>query len=157
MGEVQFGKQSGYSTLGIDDVKALLNHPLQINPPPAHNAVCCLIRAGFDNLAKLFHLFIAQHARLACAFAVGQTIHTLLVEPVNPIAQRLAVHTADLRSLSAAYPVINRRESQKPAGLAAIRATFGNPSKASLHQNPGVAEQQLAWQISFASPKSEFN
>ncbi len=71
MGEVQFGKQSGYSALGIDDVKALLNHPLQIHPPPAHNAVYCPIRAGFDNLAQLFHLFIAQHARPACAFAVA--------------------------------------------------------------------------------------
>ncbi len=32
MGKAQFAKQSGYSALGIDDAKALLNHPLQIDP-----------------------------------------------------------------------------------------------------------------------------
>jgi hypothetical protein len=105
------------------------NHPLKINAPPTHNAVNRQIRAGFDNLTKLFHLFIAQQARSACAFAVGQTIHTLIVEPVNPIAQRLAIHAPDPGGFSAAHPVIDRRKSQKPANLAAIHATFGKQSK----------------------------
>ena len=39
MGKAQFAKQSGYPALGIDDAKARLDHPLQVDPPPADNPV----------------------------------------------------------------------------------------------------------------------
>jgi len=129
MGEVQFGKQSGYAALGIDDAKALLNHPLQINSPPADNAVDGRIRAGFDNLAKLLHLPIIQHTPPPRAFAVCQTSHSFFVEPVDPIAQRLAVHAADPRRIGPAHPVINRRQSQQPAKLARIAIRPGQSAQ----------------------------
>ena len=97
MGEAQFAKQPGYSALGIDHTEALLDHPHQVDPPPADNPVHRRVGAGLDDLAKRFHLDIAQIAPPARALAVGEPIRTLIVEPVNPVPQGLAVHPADLR------------------------------------------------------------
>ena len=63
---------------------------LQVDPPPADNPVHRRIGAGLDNLAKFFHLDIAQVAP-ARALAVGEAIRSLFVEPVNPVPQGLSI------------------------------------------------------------------
>ena len=129
MGKAQFAKQSGYPALGIDDAKARLDHPLQVDPPPADNPVHRRIGAGLDNLAKFFHLDIAQVARPARALAVGEAIRSLFVEPVNPVPQGLAIHPTDPCGLSTAHAIVDRRKRQQTAALPGILATAGEFTK----------------------------
>ena len=129
MGKAQFAKQSGYPALGIDDAKARLDHPLQVDPPPADNPVHRRVGAGLDNLAKFFHLDIAQVARPARALAVGEAIRSLFVEPVNPVPQGLAIHPTDPCGLSTAHAIVDRRKRQQTAALPGILATAGEFTK----------------------------
>ena len=93
----------------------------QPRPPPD--------RAGLDNLAKFFHLDIAQVARPARALAVGEAIRSLFVEPVNPVPQGLAIHPTDPCGLSTAHAIVDRRKRQQTAALPGILATAGEFTK----------------------------
>ena len=152
MGKAQFAKQSGYPALGIDDAKARLDHPLQVDPPPADNPVHRRIGAGLDNLAKFFHLDIAQVARPARALAVGEAIRSLFVEPVNPVPQGLAIHPTDPCGLSTAHAIVDRRKRQQTAALPGILATAGEFTKVAGHQSRDEAGTLAGMAILLCQP-----
>ena len=115
------------------------------------------IGAGLDNLAKFFHLDIAQVARPARALAVGEAIRSLFVEPVNPVPQGLAIHPTDPCGLSTAHAIVDRRKRQQTAALPGILATAGEFYEGGGHQSRDEAEHWLAWRSSFANLESDQN
>jgi hypothetical protein len=48
---------------------------------------------------------------------------------MDPVAQRLAVHAADLRRPASVHPVPDRRQRQKPPALVDVLRTTDNPPK----------------------------
>ena len=60
---------------------------------------------------------------------VLEPVGAAFVEPVNPVAQRLAVHAADPRGLLPIHTVENRRQRQKPAALVGVPRPRRKPSQ----------------------------
>jgi hypothetical protein len=125
VGEGEACQQIGDGALAVDDAEALLDHPLQIDAPPAHHAVDRRVGPGLDDLGELVHLRLAQPSAAAGGGAVCQALRSFGVEAMRPVAQGLAVHAADLGCLGAAHPVINGGQRQQPSGLADIAAAPG--------------------------------
>ncbi len=74
------------------------------------------------------------------------------VEAMNPVAQRLAIHAADLRRRSPVHFISNRSQRQKTTALAHALSTGQRPCEA-LPPNSLVAISQLmAWR-EFPAPK----
>jgi hypothetical protein len=61
----------------------------------------------------------------AATVKVLQSFRTPGVEPVHPIAQRLAIHAADPGRLSTVHPIEHGLQRQQPPALARIRAVLG--------------------------------
>ncbi len=127
--EGQHRQQVGDRPLTVGDAKALLDHPREIDPPPANHAVYRWIGAGFDDLGKFAHLLVRQEPWSARARTVLQALWARLIEAMRPIPQRLPVHPADLRGLRADHAVVNRRQGQEPSNLARVTAGLGQASK----------------------------
>ncbi len=123
--ERQRRQQAGDRPLAVADAKALLDHPLEIDAPPANHAVDRRIGAGLDDHRQLCHLRVRQPPPAARTRTVLQAVRPLVIEPMRPIPQRLAIHAADLRGVRAAHTVVNRRQSQKTANLARIATGLG--------------------------------
>ena len=104
------------------DAEPFGDDALEVDPPPAHDAVPLAIRTGLDDPGELSQLLFRQAGLGALGPVVEQTFRTSSVEAVNPVAQRLAVHAADLRRLAAFHPVANRRQRQKPPALVDVAA-----------------------------------
>jgi len=129
MGEGQPGQQVGDRPLAVDDAEALLDHPLQVDPPPAHDTVRRRIGAGLDDLGQLRHLSLAQPAPTARSRAFAQARRPLRVEAKRPVAQRLAVHATDLCGASPAHPVIDGGQRQQPPDLPVVAARLRQAAK----------------------------
>ena len=78
--KAQTCQKRGNRALGIVNVKALLDHPAKIDPPPAHDTIRFDIRAGLDNLGQMLHLICIQQAWPARARQVAQTIRAICIE-----------------------------------------------------------------------------
>ena len=111
------------------DAEPLGDDALQIHPPPSRDAVDFPIRAPLNDLGQLGHLFRRQTRRRAARPIVLQTVQTERVEAVNPIAQRLPIHSADLGRLSALPSVLNRRKRKQPSALGRILRTSRQRAK----------------------------
>src|SRR3546814_18561018 len=96
VGEGEPGEQVGDRPLAVDDAEAGLDHPLQVDPPPAHHAVDGRIGAGLHDLGQLRHLSTAQPAYATGPRAVRQPLGALRIEAMRPVPQCLAVHPPDL-------------------------------------------------------------
>src|SRR5262249_12009305 len=69
----------------------------KVDPSPAHHAVDLAIWPGLDNLRELSQL-LRRKARLGTLRpVVDEPLRTRGVEAMDPVAQRLPVHAADLR------------------------------------------------------------
>lgn len=79
-----------------------------------------LAGSGLDDLRQFRELYGRQPARIARAAAVLQTGRALRVEAMDPVAERLAVHAADLRRLRPAHPVQGRRDRQQATALVRV-------------------------------------
>src|SRR5216684_9389401 len=87
------------------DIEARLDDVPEINAAPAHDAILGGIRIGFHDPLQLLLLFERELGCRAGSFAVGEPLGTLLVEAVNPVSKRLAVHCSNLGGSLAAHPV----------------------------------------------------
>src|ERR1700728_2157140 len=77
------------------DADPLGDDALEVEPTPAHDAVLLTIRTGLDDLRQLSQL-LRRKARLGTLRpAVDEALRTRAVEAMDPVAQRLAVHSAD--------------------------------------------------------------
>ena len=125
IGERQPRQQIGDRALGIDDAKAFLDHPLEVDPPPAHDAVRRRIGAGLHDLGQFLHLSVSELAWAAGTPTVRQALGTIFIEPVRPVPQCLAVHATDPGRLRPAHAVIDRRQGQQPTDLPGIATAPG--------------------------------
>jgi hypothetical protein len=89
------------------DAEPLGDDSLEVDPPPAHDAVDMTIRAGFDDLGELSQL-LRRKARLGTLRpVVDEAVRTRGVEAMDPVTQRLPVHAPDLRCGASAHPVLD--------------------------------------------------
>src|SRR5687768_4021870 len=109
-----------HRALVIGHPEALGDEALQVDPPPAHDAMHGPIRTGLDELGQLGLLRGRQARRMALGPGVPQPVRAALVEAVNPVTQGLAVHAADARRICPTYPVQDRREGQKASALTGV-------------------------------------
>src|SRR5262249_44140381 len=99
------------------DAKPFDNDPLEIDAPPAHDAVPLTIRTRLDNLGELSQLLRRKTRLGPLRPVVDQALRTRGVEAMDPVAQRLAVHAADLRRSAPIHAIPDRRQRQKPPAL----------------------------------------
>jgi hypothetical protein len=100
------------------DAEPLGDDALEVDAPPAHHAIFLTVRAGFHDLRELSQLFHRQ-ARLGTFRAfVDEALRPRSVEAMNPVAQRLAIHAADLRRPRPVHSIANRSQRQKTTALA---------------------------------------
>jgi hypothetical protein len=125
VGEGEPGKQIGDRPLAVDDAKALLDHPLEVDPSPAYDAVRRRIGAPLHDFGQRLHLSLAEPSWAAATRTVRQALRTFPIEAVRPVSQRLPVHAADPSGVRPAHAVIDRRQGQKPADLPRIPAALG--------------------------------
>jgi hypothetical protein len=109
------------------DAKLLVQPHDQIAGPPAHNAIdrrdrACLHEAGEKRL-----MLVGQLAWRARRRLVDETVRPLLVEPDDPIPQRLTVHAADLRCLFSRAAVQHRCDRKQSTRLRRILHPLRNP------------------------------
>src|SRR5436190_2362637 len=86
------------------------DHALQIDPTPAYDPVHSPVRAGLDELPDLCALLRRETGRRAFGPAVQQTLGAVVIEAMDPVAQRLSVHPADPGRLRPVHPVENRSQ-----------------------------------------------
>src|SRR3954453_21825399 len=73
----------------IGDPEALADHPLQVDPAPAHDPVYGPVRTRLDEFRE-FGPLLRREARLgSLGPAVQKTVRTVCVEPMHPVPQRL--------------------------------------------------------------------
>ena len=84
--------------------------------------------AGLDDGRQGSELIDRKPGRMSLRADVLQPVGAAFVEPVNPVAQRLAVHAADPRGLLPIHAVENRRR-QKPAALVGVPRPGRQPSQ----------------------------
>jgi hypothetical protein len=100
--------------------EARQDEPLQVDPPPAHHAMHGPVGAGLDKLRDLGALLLRQTRLGTLGPTVQKALGTLCIEPVNPVAQRLPVHSADPGRLRPAHAVHNRSQRQQPTALVCV-------------------------------------
>ena len=112
------------------DAEPLSDDALEVDPPLAYDAVLLTIRPGLDDLRKLGPLLLRQ-ARLGTRRPiVDEALGPSGVEAMHPVAQRLAVHAADLGCSPSVHPVPDRRQRQKlPALVGVLRPTGERPKR----------------------------
>jgi hypothetical protein len=99
------------------DAEPLGDDALEVDPPPTHDAVLLTIRTGLDQGGELGQLRRRQTRLGTLRPVVDEALGPRDVEPMDPVAQRLAIHPADLGRRSAIHPVPHRSQRQKPAAL----------------------------------------
>ena len=94
----------------IVDAEFLGDDALEVDPPPAHDAVDLAVRPRLDDRGELSQLLRRQTRLRALRPMVEEALRPRCVEAVNPVAQGLAVHAADPGRRAAIHPVANRRQ-----------------------------------------------
>src|ERR1700677_2756166 len=99
------------------DAEPLGDDTLEVEPTPAHDAVDLKIRPRLDDLRELSPLLFRQARLGTLRPVVEQAIRPRRVETVDPVAQRLAIHTPDLRGGAPIHSIPDRSQRQKPTAL----------------------------------------
>src|SRR5580693_2058844 len=111
------------------DAEPLGDDALEVDPPPPDDAIFLTIRPGLDDLREL-RLLLRRQARLGTRRPiVDDALGPGGVEAVHPVAQRLAVHSADLSCSSSVHPVPHRRQRQKAPALVDVLRPPGQRPK----------------------------
>ena len=111
------------------DAEPLGDDALEVDPPPAHDAVLLMIRTRLDDLREPSQL-LRRKARLGTLRpVVDEALRTRPVEAMDPVTQRLAVHPADLRRRAPVHAVPDRGQRQKPPALADVLRPTGERPK----------------------------
>src|ERR1700677_767402 len=95
VGEAEFLEELSDIARMKVDAEPLGDDALEVEPTPAHDPVLLTIRAGFNHLRQ-FRQLIRRKTRLGTLRpVVDEALQTRPVEAMDPVAQRLAVHSAD--------------------------------------------------------------
>src|SRR5271163_2754622 len=108
--------------LMIMDAEALGDDALEIDAPPAHDAMHHPIRASLDEVCEFGLLISTEAGRRALGPVVQKPVGATLVEPMNPITQGLLVHAANPRRAAEAQPP---RDPSVNSPLMAWRESYG--------------------------------
>jgi hypothetical protein len=111
------------------DAEPLSDDALEVDPLPPHDAVLLTIRPGLDDPRKLGPLLLRQARFGTLRPIVEEAPGPGGVEAMHPVAQRLAVHAADLGCSSSVHPVPDRRQGQKPPALVGVLRPTGERPK----------------------------
>lgn len=107
--------------LGQFHIEAFPDDLLQIDPPPADDAVDLHIRTLAHDFGQLRLLLWGQPCSApALRGVVGQADEPLVVEPMHPVSQRLPVHSAGPSRILPRAPFKNQGDRQHPPGRVAI-------------------------------------
>ena len=118
---VAHGAQLPAQRLFGDRDAEFLEDPLyQIDQPPAHHAVHRRDRATLDHTGDGLALHGIELGWVTRRLAIQETVRAARVEAQRPVTDDLQSDTADLRGLAPPRAVIDRRKSQKSAGLRAV-------------------------------------
>jgi hypothetical protein len=94
----------------IDNAEPLFDDALQVDPSPADHAVFRPVRPRLDDLGESGQLLGRKPWRRALRTNVLQPIRAFGVEAVNPVMQRLPIHSANPRRSFAVHAVQNRSQ-----------------------------------------------
>ncbi len=110
------------------DAEALLDDALKIDASPTHNAVFLAIRPSLDEACEFGQLLRRQTRLGAFRPVIEKAFRPGGVEAMNPVAQRLPIHAADLGRFSPVLAVADRRQRQQaPALIDVLRASGQGP------------------------------
>ena len=92
VGEAKLLQKRTDISLTIVNAEALLDDPLEIDPSPANDAILLAVGPSLHDSCQFRQLFRAQSWFNASRMDVAQTIRSLIIKTMNPIAQGLAIH-----------------------------------------------------------------
>ena len=105
------------------DRKSPLYFRLKVHASPANDAVAFRIGARKNEVEQLGLLHCRQQRRPA-RFTTGlQTLNTARVVAMDPVAQRLPIHSIHLSGNGAGAPIQDHGKRQNTPNLGAVRAT----------------------------------
>src|SRR5271163_813485 len=117
VGEAEFLQQLPNIARMKVDAEPLGDNPLEVNPAPAHDPVRLTLRPGLHDGRELSQLLRRQARLWTFRPVVDEALRARGVEAMDPVAQRLAVHAADLRRRSPIHAIPDRSQRQKPPTL----------------------------------------
>ena len=120
--EAEFIEQPANMALVIDNAKALLNDPLEIDTAPAHNTVGGRIGPGLHDPCQFSFLCRRSTPGGSAIPGIYQPIGPRGIEPMHPVTQGLAIHSPDTGRIAAVLSVQHRCQRHKPADLVGILA-----------------------------------
>src|SRR5918995_3857409 len=118
--EAELVQELADRALMVGDPEAIEDHPLQVDPTPAHHAMHGSVRTGLDEPRDLSSLLLGKARLGTFGPAVPKAIGTVRVEPMHPVPQGLPVHAADPRRLRPVHAVHNRSQRKQPAALVRV-------------------------------------
>jgi hypothetical protein len=95
--EAELVQELAHRALMGGDPEAIEDHPLQVDPTPAHHAMHGSVRTGLDEAGQLGLLLGGEAGRVAFGPGVFEPARAALVEAVNPISQGLPIRAASAR------------------------------------------------------------
>src|ERR1017187_6815713 len=127
--EAEFSEKRSHVALAIINAEPLSNDGLKINAPPTDHPVDFPVGAWFDDPGELGFLRCGKSRHRPTRPLIRQPIWPRRVEPVNPVAQGLAVHAADHGSLGTAHAVDNCCQRQQSPPLVDVLGFLAQPPK----------------------------
>jgi hypothetical protein len=103
--------------------KSPLHFRLKVHASPANDAMAFSVGPGKNKVEQLGLLHLRQQRRSARLATRLQTPDATRVVAMDPITQRLPVHTVHLGGLGAQASIQNHRKRQYTPNLGAVRAT----------------------------------
>jgi hypothetical protein len=92
VGEAKFLEERTDISLAIVNAEALLDDPLEIDPPPANDAILLAVGSCLDDSSQFRKLISTQPWLNATCMDVAQTIRPLIIKTMTPVAKGLAIH-----------------------------------------------------------------
>jgi hypothetical protein len=99
------------------DAARLGDDAFEVDPTPAHELVLLAIGTRLDDLCELSQLLRRKARRGTVRPVVDEALRSRGVEAMDPVAQGLAVHAADIGRRAAVHSVADRSQRQKPPAL----------------------------------------
>ena len=129
VGEAERLEDLADRVLVIGNAEVLADEPLQVDPPPAHDAVDRPIRTDLDKPGGFGLLVGGQAGRVVLRPVVPHPVGAVLVEAVHPVAQGLPIHAAVARRRGPVHPVQHRCQGQQAAALIGVLRGSRQPPK----------------------------
>jgi hypothetical protein len=110
------------------DAEPLGDDPLEVDPPPAHDAVDLAIRTRLDDLRELSQLIRRKASLGTLRPVVNEALRTRRVEAMDPVMQRSGGPCPDRRRCAAIHSIPDRSQRKKPPALVdALRLSGQRP------------------------------